>query len=86
MALHRYELSDFEWAVIQPLLPNKPRGVARADDRQGAERDLLAAANGLAVGGHSRALRPFDHLLQSLCALAEARRMGPPLRGRLAGL
>ena len=34
MALHRYELSDFEWAVIQPLLPNKPRGVARADDRK----------------------------------------------------
>jgi transposase len=23
----RYELSDFEWSIIQPLLPNKPRGV-----------------------------------------------------------
>lgn len=23
----RYEISDFEWSVIQPLLPNKPRGV-----------------------------------------------------------
>jgi transposase len=23
----RYDLSDFEWSVIQPLLPNKPRGV-----------------------------------------------------------
>jgi transposase len=34
MALHRYELSDFEWAVIQPLLPNKPRGVPRAHDRK----------------------------------------------------
>ena len=34
MALHRYGLSDFEWAVIQPLLPNKPRGVPRADDRR----------------------------------------------------
>ena len=21
-----YELSDFEWGVIAPLLPNKPRG------------------------------------------------------------
>jgi transposase len=30
----RYELSDFEWSVIQPLLPNKPRGVPRADDRK----------------------------------------------------
>ena len=26
----RYELSDFEWSIIQPLLPNKPR----ADDRK----------------------------------------------------
>ena len=30
----RYDLTDFEWAVIEPLLPNKPRGVARVDDRR----------------------------------------------------
>lgn len=30
----RYEMSDFEWPIIQPLLPNKPRGVPRADDRK----------------------------------------------------
>ncbi len=30
----RYELSDFEWSVIGPLLPNKPRGVPRRDDRR----------------------------------------------------
>src|ERR1700723_760695 len=29
-----YELSDFEWGVIAPLLPNKPRGVLRVDDRR----------------------------------------------------
>ena len=29
-----YELSDFEWRVIAPLLPNKPRGVPRVDDRR----------------------------------------------------
>ena len=29
-----YELTDFEWGVIQPLLPNKPRGVPRVDDRR----------------------------------------------------
>ena len=30
----RYDLSDFEWSVIEPLLPNKPRGVKRVDDRR----------------------------------------------------
>jgi transposase len=28
----RYDLTDFEWGVIKPLLPNKPRGVPRVDD------------------------------------------------------
>jgi len=23
----RYELSDYEWTAIKPMLPNKPRGV-----------------------------------------------------------
>ena len=31
---HRYELTDFEWSIIEPLLPNKPRGVPRVDDRK----------------------------------------------------
>jgi transposase len=30
----RYELSDPEWTAIRPMLPNKPRGVPRADDRR----------------------------------------------------
>jgi transposase len=30
----RFDLSDSEWAIIQPLLPNKPRGVPRTDDRR----------------------------------------------------
>ena len=34
MNRRRFELSDFEWSVIEPLLPNKPRGVARVDDRR----------------------------------------------------
>lgn len=32
--MSRYDLTDFEWRVIEPLLPNKPRGVPRADDRR----------------------------------------------------
>src|SRR5579862_3625695 len=30
----RYELADHEWAAIKPMLPNKPRGVARVNDRR----------------------------------------------------
>lgn len=30
----RYDLTDFEWRVIMPLLPDKPRGVPRVDDRR----------------------------------------------------
>ncbi len=30
----RYELTDFEWSIIKPLLPNKPRGMPRADDQR----------------------------------------------------
>jgi transposase len=30
----RYELADEEWAAIKPMLPNKPRGVPRVNDRR----------------------------------------------------
>lgn len=30
----RYELTDAEWNIIAPLLPNEPRGVPRADARR----------------------------------------------------
>jgi transposase len=30
----RYELTDQEWTAIRPMLPNKPRGVPRVNDRR----------------------------------------------------
>ncbi len=30
----RYELTHHEWAAIKPMLPNKPRGVPRVNDRR----------------------------------------------------
>src|SRR6476620_8905290 len=30
----RYELSDYGWTSIKPMLPNKPRGVRRENDRR----------------------------------------------------
>ena len=30
----RYELTDFEWSIIRPVLPANSRGIPRVDDRQ----------------------------------------------------
>ena len=30
----RYQLSDHEWTAIKPMLPDKPRGVPRVNDRR----------------------------------------------------
>jgi hypothetical protein len=34
IAIMRYEISKFEWVAIKPMLPNKPRGVPRVNDRR----------------------------------------------------
>jgi len=34
MTRRRFELTDDEWLLIEPLLPNKPRGVPRVNDRR----------------------------------------------------
>jgi hypothetical protein len=40
MMRRRYELTDKEWSIIEPLLPNKPRGV-----RQSSEQRMDSRAN-----------------------------------------
>ena len=30
----RYELAEYEWVAIKAMLPNKPRGVPRVNDRR----------------------------------------------------
>jgi transposase len=34
IGMRRHELSDEEWAVIEPPLPNNSRGIKRVDDRR----------------------------------------------------
>jgi transposase len=34
MAHGRYDLTEFKWKTIEPLLPNKLRGVPAVDDRR----------------------------------------------------
>ena len=43
----RYDLSETEWRLIEPLLPNKPRGVPRVDDRRVLSGIVLINRNGL---------------------------------------
>ena len=82
----RYELSDFEWSIIQPLLPNKPRGKPRADDRKVLNGIYWRLRTGSPWGLHPGALWAGDHLRQPLPALGQDRRLGSHLRGRVGRL
>ena len=74
----RFDLTDFEWSVIQPLLPNKPRGVPRVDDRRVLNGIFWRLAHRRALGGHPGALWPAHDLRQPLQPVAQSRRLGPP--------
>ena len=71
IGMSRYDLTDFEWRVIEPLLPNKPRGVPRVDDR----RVLNGIFWVLRSGAPWRDLP--ERYGQSLCPMAAGRRLGP---------
>jgi transposase len=34
VVMARYDMTDFEWSVIEPILPQKARGVSIMDDRR----------------------------------------------------
>jgi transposase len=42
----RYELTDHEWVAIRPMLPNKPRGVPRVNDRRVLNRIFWVLRSG----------------------------------------
>lgn len=46
LPMSRYELTDFEWRVIELLLSNKPRGVPRLDDRRGLSSIIWVLRSG----------------------------------------
>ena len=57
----RFDLTDFEWSVIQPLLPNKARGVPRVDDGRVLNGIFWRLRTGRALGGYSGALGARPH-------------------------
>jgi transposase len=52
----RYALSDEEWTAIKPMLPNKPRGVPRMNDRCVLDGIFWVLRSGGTV------VRPAEHL------------------------
>jgi len=80
----RYELSDYEWTAIKPMLPNKPRGVRRVNDRRvlngifwvlrsGAPRRDLPATYGPRTTCYNRFVRwrragVWDQIMDALAA------------------
>ena len=47
MSDHHFWLSDAQFARLQPLLPNKPRGVPRVDDRRVISGIIHVIRNGM---------------------------------------
>jgi transposase len=59
----RYELADYEWAAIKPMLPNKPRGVPRVNGSPCAQRYFLGSEIGSALARSAEAFGPYTTLL-----------------------
>ena len=76
MAHGRYDLTEFEWKTIQPLLPNKPRGVPRVDDRRVLNGIFHHLRSGSPWIDLPERYGPTDHCLQPLQPLAEGRGVG----------
>jgi hypothetical protein len=71
----RYELSDYEWTAIKLMLPNKPRGVRRFNDRRVLNGIFWVLRSG--APWPARNIWPPHHLLQSLRSSAAGWRLGP---------
>ena len=76
----RYDLSEVEWRLIEPLLPNKPRG-GQGGRSAGDQRHLLCAADRLAMARPAQPLRTAHDGLQSLQPLGQGGRLGSGVRG-----
>ena len=76
--MKRYDLTDFEWSVIEPLLPNKPRGVPRVDDRRVLNGIMWVLRSGAPLARSAGTLRALHDLLQPLQSLAQEGHLGSP--------
>jgi hypothetical protein len=87
MSDHHFWLSEAQFARLEPLLPNKPRGVPRVDDRRvisgivhvirGGLAHAVAAPKASVSAARSGTMFMYlrvDHLVPAMClSLAAAR-------------
>jgi transposase len=73
----RYELSDYDWSVIRPMLPNKPRGIPRVDDRRILNGIFWVLRSGAPWRDVPENYGPPYDLLQSFRSLAAGWSLGP---------
>jgi transposase len=73
----RYEITDHEWSAIRPMLPNKPRGVPRVNDRRVLNGIFWVLRSGAPWRDLPQEFGPYNHLLQSLRSLASGWRVEP---------
>lgn len=84
MYARRCELSDFEWSVIAPLLPDKPRGAARVDDRRVLNGIYWRLRTGLPWADIPERYGPYTTCYNHF--RGAKRRVGPIVRGGIARL
>jgi transposase len=78
----RFDLTDFEWSVIEPLLPTKVRGVPRVDDR----RVLNGIFWRLRTGALWADIPARYDMREPLQPLAPGRALGADIGSSLSGL
>jgi hypothetical protein len=81
MSDHHFWLIKAQFSRLQPLLPNKPRGVPRVDNRRVISGIIHGIRGGADVSRRPRRLRSAQDPVQPLCALGPDRRVRPHLRG-----
>ena len=76
----RYELADYEWSVIRPILPNKPRGVPRVDDWRILHGILWVLRSGAPWRDLPESFGPDDKLAANYLAFIKIASIGIWLR------
>ncbi len=88
----RFDLSDKEWRLLRPLLPNKPRGVAgvaRVDDRRVLNGIFYVLRTGSPwrdlperYGPYTTVYNRFNRWAAAGCGFAYSKRWRPGRRAR----